>query len=95
MGGNERPPNMGRAGVPLLGQQQMAQQAAAQQIALSIYVPLVPQLALYRLREGYPSDGGFDKEDATPERIAKEAKEITDAAMMTISMAPEKQGDEP
>lgn len=78
--------NANGPGVPLLGQQQVAQEASAQQVALSIYIPLIPHLALFRLEQGYPSAGGLDQEDATPERIAEEAKEIVDAALAKIGI---------
>ena len=67
-------------GVPLLGQQHAQAAAVAQQLFFGMYVPLLPQLAVYRMAHGYAVEGGLT-EEATPRRIAAEAKSIVDAAM--------------
>ncbi|MCE5269508.1 MAG: hypothetical protein LLG00_16650 [Planctomycetaceae bacterium] len=76
--------------VPLIGQQEAAQQAAASQLFLGLFVPLIPHVTQYRLAHGYVTDGGFDVTDATPERIADEAWQIADAAMRRLGFASKK-----
>ena len=74
--------NNQRFQVPLIGQDQAIQQAAVQQLGLTMYTQLIPPLAVFRLEHGYP--GG---EDAKLNRIAQEATEIVDAALARIGIA--------
>jgi len=66
--------------IPIIGQQDDRAQAAAHSLFYSMYAPLFPQLAIYRIAHGYQVEGGLT-EDATPERIVAEAVTMVQAAM--------------
>lgn len=72
--------------VPLLGQQQAQAAQVAQQLFLCMYVPLLPQLAVYRMAHGYDMGSGI-REDATPRRIAEEAKSIVEAGLEQLEFS--------
>ncbi|HUW30975.1 MAG TPA: hypothetical protein VM223_05130 [Planctomycetota bacterium] len=82
MNGNSSP----LGAVPILGAQQAQALAVSQQLFLGMYVPLIPQLTVYRASHGYEAEGGLT-EKATPERVAEEAYHYVDAAMRRLGFA--------
>jgi hypothetical protein len=75
--------------VPIIGQQQAQMAAAAQQLFLGMYVPLIPHLVVFRCAHGYEVEGGIT-EPATPDRVAAEAASYCQAAMKCLGFAVEK-----
>jgi len=83
---NFKTPNPSALGLPpaaARAQQAQAQaQAMQQQVFLNIYIPTVVNLTQFRVANGYAAEGNIGvTEPATPERVAKEAREYVQAAL--------------
>lgn len=74
-------------GAVLLGQPRQ-QGADGNAVAMTMYVHLVPELALLRIARGYDNEAGIT-EPATPRAIAAEAKAIVEAALEAITVRKE------
>lgn len=77
--------------VPLLGQQQANIAQVYQQLFLGMFVPMVPQLAVFRASHGYAVEGGLT-EAATPKRVAEEAASYCEAAMERLGFTRTREG---
>ncbi len=70
-------------------QAQVQVQAMQQQMFVNMYLPLVVQLAQYRVGHGYEILGGLS-EPSSPDRVAEEAWSYADAAMKRLLVPVEK-----
>jgi hypothetical protein len=59
---------------------EQAGEVQAARFYVNLFMPLLPQLSLFRTAHGYEVEGGL-KEEATPERIAAEADAIAVAGV--------------